>query len=209
MLSTAEVSVIMCDMQGVSIETIEEDGSVFPSLIIMNVEHPIKVDDLPNRYNNILTIEYSPKLYGAYVTRITLRNFNEKEDAAIEEIAKEICFRHSPDSIGYVAQCLYKPMKLSEAKKTTDDMMNLDPDVIRVLHNCFFIREDLVTGYLMVTPYLKTQSTKVSEEPVFDFGESTSEESHVMTIEKPWEVSTKKLATKISNPYVLNTYRGL
>jgi hypothetical protein len=140
-------------------------------------------------------------MYGIYVTRITLRNLDKKDDDTIEEIAKEISFRHSPDSIGYIAQCLYKPMKASEAKKTTDDMMNLDPDTIRVLHNCFFVREDRVTGYLMVTPYIKTDSSKEADVPVFDLGESVSETYHVMTTEKPWVVSTKKLQTKISNPY--------
>jgi len=204
MLDHSEVSLIMCDMQNAFISTIEEEGQSFPTLIIMNRESSIHVDDLLNNYNCILSIEYSPQIYDTYITRITLHNQSTKDDAAILQLIKEITFRHSPDSIGYIAQCLYKPMNKEEFKYSTTDSLNLDPDTIRILHNCFFVKGDK-KGYLMITPYLKIENKEKKTLPLFVFDDDDSSESincTVTTFEKPWEIATQNLQTRIPNPYL-------
>lgn len=198
MLKESQVSLIMTDMQGLLIEKLEKDGFIFPTLIIMNNETMISIDDLIDRYQCILNIEYSSNELGIYITRLTLRNRDINDDEAILRVISEITLKHQPDAVGYFAQCLYKPMNAKEYAALTTDSMNTDhPEAIRVFHNCFFVNKGDDKGYLMITPYKLSESKK---EDTFHFQDKTK--FTVTEIHKCWETPTSILETRIPNPYL-------
>jgi len=80
MLDHSEVSILMCEMQNMFIDTIEREGQAFPTLVIMNKESSINVDDLLDNYDCIFSISYSPETHDAYITLVTVRGSNEKDD---------------------------------------------------------------------------------------------------------------------------------
>lgn len=196
MLNTASVSLIMADMQGMFIETLEEDGFSSPSLYLLNEESPIRIDSILSKYESILDVAYTEKQYGAYITRILFRNRDTNDDIALAAAIKEIAKLYQPDAIGYISQCLYKTMSKEEYKDFTVDKLNLDPDTFRVLHNCFFIKGGAPSGYLMVTPYKIQKSTPND----FDFEESNAHA--VLVANKGWESASAYLETRIQNPYL-------
>jgi hypothetical protein len=198
MLDTSTVSFIMTDMQTRLISKLEEESFVFPSLIVMDRETIINLQDFMGRYSCVVNVEYINHAYGAYITQVTFRNKNNEDDAAIHQAIKEIAFRHRPDAIGYFAQCLYKPMNRKEYDQLTTDGMNMDPEAIRIFHNCFYIKDGEKEGHLLITPYLLKDQDKEKEEFSFD----DSNRFVVTTFDKAWETPTASLKARIENPYL-------
>lgn len=197
MITTLEASLIMMDMQGYLIEKLEREGLTFPTLIIMNKENHVRMDGIQAEYESVMDIEYSDNKYGSYVTLVTMRNRDEYDDEAIPRLAKDVAKRYSPDSIGYFAQCLYKPMSREEYDNLTTDIMNKDIDAIRIFHVCFFVKGDNDKGYLKVTPY-KLSEIKNKEEFILD----NSPRYTVSSYGKSWEIPSYSMETRIENPYV-------
>jgi hypothetical protein len=197
MVNSSQASLIMSDMQGLLIKKLETDGYIFPSLIVMSSDAPVRIDDLVYKYPCILNVEYSDNVQGAYVTRVTFRNRDEKDDEAIQKAIKEISFIHQPDAIGYFAQCLYKTMDMKDYINLTTDLLNKDPEAIRVFHNCFFVKNDGEKGFLMITPYMLSENKKEEMFNLDDAIKFTTTEVH-----KGWEVPTSALETRIPNPYL-------
>lgn len=202
MLDTSQVSLIMTDMQEHLIGKLEEEGFIFPSLIVMNKESMINLQDFLGRYPCVVDVVYLNRSYKAYisqevyVTRVTFRNLNNEDDEAIQQAIKEITFRHQPDAIGYFAQCLYKPMKKKEYENLTTDEMNMDPETIRIFHNCFYVKGGEEKGYILITPYvLKDRQEK-------DFDLDGSSRYIVTTFDKTWEIPSSALKARIENPYL-------
>jgi len=187
----------MTDMQGYHIEKLEREGFVFPTLVIMNEETPIRIDAIQSEYESIVDVEYSDNKYGSYVTLVTMRNRDEIDDEAIPRLAQDIAKKYNPDGIGYFAQCLYKPMNREEYENLTTDIMNKDPDAIRIFHNCFFIKGGSEKGFLMITPYLLSESKKEEE-----FSLDDSPRHTVSCYGKSWQEPTYAIETRIENPYL-------
>jgi hypothetical protein len=196
MINTTAVSLIMADMQGIFIEAIQREGYSYPLLIVINEETSINISKLLSKYECILAIDYSDKQYDVFVTLVTFRNRDDKDDQAIIDATKEIAL-HQPNAMGYISQCLYKSMSQEDNMKLTTERMNLESDTIRILHNCFFIKDGDPFGYRMITPYkVKDQKNHgkndfVFEEPAFS----------VLTFNKGWEPASPTLVTRIPNPY--------
>lgn len=196
MLDTSKVSLIMADLQEHFIGKLEEESFVFPTLIVMDESSVINLQDFMGRYSCVVNIEYINHSYGAYISRVTLRNLNSEDDEAIRMAIKEVAFRHTPDAIGYIAQCLYKPMSKKEFENLTIDSMNKDPEAIRIFHNCFYVKGGEESGHLLITPYILKERKK--EE--FSFDDSTR--NVVTTYGKAWETPTPVLKARIENPYL-------
>jgi hypothetical protein len=197
MINSSQASLIMSDMQGLLIKKLETDGYIFPSLILMSDRASIHIGDFMYKYPCILNVEYSDCVQGAYVTRVTFRNRDEKDDEAIQKGIKEISSIYQPDAIGYFAQCLYKPMDMKDYINLTTDSLNRDPETIRVFHNCFFVKGGSEKGFLMITPYKLSENKKEEMFNLDDATKFTTTEVH-----KGWEVPTSALETRIPNPYL-------
>jgi len=202
MLDTSQVSLIMTDMQEHLIGKLEEEGFIFPSLIVMNKESMINLQDFLGRYPCVADIVYLNRSYEAYisqevyVTRVTFRNLNNEDDEAIRQAIKEITFRHQPDAIGYFAQCLYKSMKKKEYDNLTIDTMNMDPEAIRIFQNFFYIRGGEEKGHILITPYL------LKDRKEEDFDLDNLSRYVVTTFDKTWEIPSSVLKAIIENPYL-------
>lgn len=201
MIEVSTISILMSDMQDRKIKAIEEQGYLFPTLILFHASNLILVDDLRSKYDNILAIEYltASDTIPVNATILTFRNQDDRDDDSIESIIKEVTFAHAPDAIGYLAQCLYKPMKLKEYNETKNLNLENDFEAIRVIHNCFFTREGDKNGYVMVTPFLKKERKKTDQ--LFDLGGDEDTKEDVALFERHWEVASAVLRTSIENPY--------
>jgi hypothetical protein len=191
MLSTADVSLIMSDTQIDLIKKLERDIYFFPTLVIMHTEGMLSVEEFLNEYTCIVGTEYIAKNKYAYTTRVSLRITCAQEDLTVQELIRELVYLYQPDAIGYIAQCLYK----SEGyRSTSTEELNRDPETIRVIHNCFFVKGDKARGYLMATPYI----IKEPKKKVFDLEDKNF---IVSTFFRSWEIATKHYDTRIPNPY--------
>lgn len=197
MLNETIVSITMSGIQELLVKRLERDGYVYPTLILMNENRHICLDDLLSKYPIILLVENSKSTEGIAFTCVSMRNRDEDDDAAIQELIREITFRHQPEAVGYFAQCLYKPMTRDENFKLSTDQMNRDPDAIRVFHNCFFVRGGGRKGFIMVTPYMKNEAR---QDDLFD--PQAGPTNVVTQFKKSWEISSSILETRIPNPYL-------
>jgi hypothetical protein len=204
MLSESSVGIIMAGMQEILTSKLEKEGYIYPSLVLMRQGSYVDVQDLRSKYPCLLAAERSIGINDIFITTITLRNRDEDDDQAIIEFIREVTFKHKPEAVGYIAQCLYKPMKKEESDILTTNQMNSDPDAIRVIHNCFFVKGGSPKGYLMVTPYILNTVKKQEEEAMFlGADERLAEKEHVYTpMNKTWEEPSYALETRIKNPYV-------
>lgn len=200
MLTSAEASLIMCDMQGIAFTKLEERGGIPPTLFIMNSESSINLDYLYNKYPTVIDVVYSGNDL-THLTVITFRYKDEFDDAAILEICREITFRFKPDAMGFISQCLYKPTTVGE------DILNVgskglryDPEAIRVIHNCFFIKGEKNKGYVMSTPYILKDSS--AEKSLDSFMFEDKKKYTVCSFEKPWDKASDVLKTQIENNYL-------
>lgn len=204
MLSESCVGIIMAGMQEILTDRLEKEGYIYPSLVLMRQGGYVDVQDLRSKYPCLLAVEKAIGINEIFVTVITLRNRDEDDDQAIIEFIREVTFKNNPEAVGYIAQCLYKPMKKEESSILTTNQMNSDPDAIRVIHNCFFVKGGSPKGYLMVTPYiLDTTKNQESEAMFLEASERTAEKELVYTpMKKAWEEPSYALETRIRNPYV-------
>ena len=200
MLSETFVSATMTAYQNILIEKLKCEGFIYPSLILMNENGHVNIRGLRDKYPCILFVDESidtSDLGTSYTIRLTLRNHDEADDESIVKLIREVTHKENPGAVGYFAQCLYKPMDRKEYVTVTTNQMNLDPDTIRVFHNCFFVKGGSEKGYIMVTPY-------ILKKPVKDEGEhfTLREESGIVSFSKSWDVPSAVLETRIQNPYV-------
>lgn len=197
MLNETTISMVMSGIQEALVKKLEKDGYIYPHLIIMDEKKLVSLDDLRSKYPCIISIENHASTEGISFTGVSMRNRDENDDEAIQELIKEITFRHQPDAVGYISQCLYKPMTINEYKDLTTDKMNKDPDTIRVFHNCFFVKGGDRRGFIMITPYVKDVD---KEDDVF---EPNAKPRMVVTqFRKSWESPSHVLETRIPNPYL-------
>lgn len=197
MLNETKVSIAMSGIQDLLVKRIEKDGYVYPTLILMNEKGHVSLEDLKSKYSCILFVENSVSTDAIAFTCVTMRNRDEIDDVAIQELIREITFKHQPEAIGYFSQCLYKPMTREENENLSIDQMNRDPDAIRVLHNCFFVRGGDKKGFLMITPYMK------NEERQDDLFDPQAGPTNIVTqFKKSWESPSYALETRIPNPYL-------
>lgn len=197
MITEKQASLVMSKIQGYLIKKLEREHFIFPSLILMDRDHHVRVEDLKGDFQCILEVNYEDPVSEIYVTRITMRNRNEEDDGEILRFIEEVTRKHQAEATGYFAQCLYKPMVRQEYDSLTTTSMNMDPDAIRVLHNCFFIKGGNEKGYLMITPYTLKDSKEVMEFQVTEYAPKVA-----TVFSKGWESPSFTLETRINNPYL-------
>ena len=199
MITDSTASIIMSSIQERLKDKLERESYIFPSLILMNEESHIRIDDLMGSFPCLLNAEYLA-FNNINVTVVAMRNRDESDDQNILDFIQEVTLRYAADATGYIAQVLYKPsMKKEEYDTITIDEMNKDPDTFRVLHNCFFVKSGSEKGFLMITPYVIKESSSSSEE---DFVLEDSPQNSVITCGKEWQSPEFGLETRIENPYL-------
>lgn len=197
MVTEEQASLVMSNIQRHMIKKLEREHFVFPSLILMNSDRHVRIDDLTKDFSCILEVNYEDPIYDVYITYITMRNRDEEDDKEILHFIEEVTRKHQADATGYFAQCLYKPMVKKEYEDLTTTSMNLDPDAIRVFHNCFFVKGGDEKGYLMVTPYTLKESSGVEDFQVTEYAPKIA-----TVFNKGWEAPSLTLETRITNPYL-------
>jgi len=190
MITHDEASLVM-DMSLKRCESfMKREGFVFPALYLLNKE-PIEIE---LEHQSVINVDSDTECeeLGICKSIVAFKMSSKEDELMIQEIANQLVRQHNPDACALTMQCLYKEVP-GHIRKTIKSLQ-LDPDVIRILHGCYWLREDPV-AMMSMTPYVNRGEIK-------DAAFSDSDDKFdVMFMRMGWMRPLSKIGAKLNDPY--------
>jgi len=189
MVRHEQVSFIMSEAIKGAKGFLQREGVFFPVLYAFKKGSPINLDIDNESILNIKNEEDQGDPEYIYRSVIGFRMTGLKDEEAILAISKRIAKEYNLDAVGLLLSCLFK-----ESVGRIPDDLRVDPEAVKVLHACYFIRKNSHESFIMI-PYLERgellNSIAGGDEPKYD----------ITFMDSTWLSPSKKLGTKIPNPF--------
>jgi len=171
-------------------------GHHYPVLFALNKGEPVDIDKCLNK--SVISHDAEEKdpshpEYRVYRAAMGFQNFGPEDEQNIQMAADKMAKELDPDGIALVIACLYDEFDEDDEIPET---LGTDPEAFRVLHSCYWTREDPEPKVAMV-PYVCREN---SEATPMDNMESDIN-CGVASMAFPWMTNPKKLGTKLLDPY--------
>ena len=196
MITHAEASFSVSMSVEKMFEFMRKHGHHYPVLYALNKGEPMDVSDCLN--GSVISHDAEEKHlshpeHRVYRAAIGFKNMEPEDEANIQKAADDLAKKLNPDAIALVIACIYDEFDEGDNVPKT---LDADPEAFKVLHSCYWTREDPEPKVSMV-PYVCMDNEGSTPK------DNTDEEVNcgVSSVAFPWLTAPKKLGTKILDPY--------
>lgn len=175
-------------------------GHHYPVLYAINKGEPLDLSIIQNE--SIITVDSEDKADTdepdkIYRSLVGFKLQGDEDEKNIQKVADEIVDKLNPDAVALVMACMYAEYDDPNAK--IPDTLNDEPDACKVLHVCYWTRED-PTARITQAPF-ETQG-QVSEDGLAWASQEGNEVNYgLVAVCYPWTIEGNKTKPKILNPY--------
>jgi len=205
----AEMSLVMDSLINGAFRYIKETGGLFPSLYFFKKGGPVETH-LTSDESRCLVENPGEEFCssGIYMT-VELFDNNSHQEASAQTLVRNVVARCNPDAVGIMLVAHYKQFTPQEHKKLAGKYnLALDPDAIRVIHACYYIR-GVKDPAMRVIPFID----RSGEEPNFSVEQDAASlmqkhegdvyflERDVHFVKTPWLYKGSNVEPWLKNPY--------
>jgi len=174
-------------------------GQHFPVLYALNKGKPIDVSAAVN--DSVLTQDHEDKhagdpAYRVYRSAMGFQLRGPEDEANIQKAADKLAKELDPDAVAIIIACLYAEYDEGEKKPET---LDAEPDAYKILHVCYWLREDPVPR-VMTVPYAMNEEGQL-ESLEWNSMDENQTNYGVAAAVFAWSKPPKKMKTQIMDPY--------
>ena len=202
MVSHAEISLIMDSMLNKSFRYIQNTGGLFPALYLFKKGGPVETRLTTEESRNLIEHPGEEVCSSKIYMTVELFDHNSHQGEASQSLVRGVVARCKPDAVGIMLIAHYKEFTNKEYKSLAGKFnLAMDPDAIRVIHACYYIRGETTPG-MRVIPFLD----RSGEAPCFSVDEdaiipAAKPKRDVHFVNMPWLHGDKTPELWFKYPY--------
>jgi len=200
MLSHASASLSMDQSLGNARKFIAGEGYMYPSLFLLKKGGPIVTSYEHPSVLHIDSDDDTGDPEKVYNTVVMFKNVKKEDEDAINLVARELAAKTCPDAVGLIMVVLYRQFTQQEHKKLPGDYQAaMDPDALRAVHGCYYVKGDRDPAMLLI-PFLD-RTVGIKDEEDGPVSAIAGKKRDITFVQSVWVYKDKTLDPWLKYPY--------